>query len=610
MKRTLTILTILLLTAMTAWASPAYREPITITQPDGTHLTVWMHGDELHHWLETADGTLVVNTQQGCFVAALDGQGQLRATATLAHEPVLRSTAERQLVARQTEPLRTRFHERGLEAAAANSRRAQISETAHYVPHTGSPRILVILTAYSDKDFIVPDPVKTFDQYLNGETLTNLGNKEDKNAYSVRKYFDICSGGRFTPQFDVVGPVTLPNTLEFYGGTSDTPNDEKFSTLGTDALNLVKDQVDLKLYDNDGDGAVELVYVIHAGYGQNTSGIANTMWAKVSYANLNIDGTTVSRLGCNSELFRPKETEKTDINGIGTFCHEFSHAMGMPDLYPTSTPPRTVNNQAMEFWSVMDYGLYRKNGYDPTPYNAWEREAMGWQQAEVLSETTRGITMKTFFDGGQSYKIVNSNYAEEAFYIENIQKKGANANAYGHGMMVYHIDYAYSTVNMSDYPNNTKGHPRVTVVPADGLFISSYLLKTNVYGGSYEAAEYLASLAGDPFPGTSGTTEVSDHLSVPNYMYYNGTGATGVALKNITEDTEAGTVTFDFVTIAKGDINADEHIDAADVVAITDIITGKDAQSNTTRADVNGDSKVDISDVVNAIGLTGREPSQ
>jgi len=198
-------------------------------------------------------------------------------------------------------------------------------------------------------------------------------------------------------------------------------------------------------------------------------------------------------------------------------------------------------------------------------------------------------------------KIVNSAKEEEAFYIENIQERDENARAMGHGMLVYHVDYASSTVNMSDYPNNAAGHPRVTVVPADGLIISGYqTLRSNGtsqgYGGTYTQAEYRASLAGDPFPGTGNTTLLSDQQPQPGFKYYNGTSITGIALKNIAEDSETGAVSFDFVTIDKGDVNADEHVNTADIVATTAIILGRDS-GNARRADINGDGKVDVSDV-------------
>ncbi len=603
MKKMIAIL-VMLTATIAVKAAPALSGAMTLQQPDGTTVTVWLYGDEHHHWMQTADGTMVVSTQTGCYVADIDTEGRMTVSNMLAHEPQLRTIAERQLSDRQR-TRQVRFHEAATQEAA---RRAQISPTGGYVPHTGSPRILVILAAYKDRDFILPDPVKSFEQYFNGDTQEEFGNHESLNAYSVKRYFDISSGGLFTPQFDIVGPVMLPDSMKYYGGSSASANDEKMGDLAKDAINLVKDQVDFKRYDNDGDGRAELVYVLHAGYGQNTGGSVETMWAKMSTQNIKInDEVTVTRVGCDSELFRPLEQYADFINGIGVFCHEFSHALGMPDLYPTTSSARSVNNQTMEFWSIMDYGIYRRNGFDPTLYNAWEQEVMGWKTIEELTETQSGITLTPILDGGKAYKFGNGANKEEWFILENIQQKGYNTRAYGHGMLVYHIDYPRSDVNMTDNPNNTKGHPRVTVVPADSLLISGYQMKGQSYGGNYSQQEYLSSLAGDPFPGSSNTTQLTDGQLLPGYLFYNGTETTGYSLKNIREDVEAGTVTFNFIVKSKplkGDANSDGTVDVADVVAIVNKILELPTDDfNEMAADVNGDGTIDVGDVVSLVNI-------
>ena len=151
-------------------------------------------------------------------------------------------------------------------------------------------------------------------------------------------------------------------------------------------------------------------------------------------------------------------------------------------------------------------------------------------------------------------------------------------------MLVYHIDYASNTVNMGDYPNNTAGHPRVTVVPADGLLISGYQTlrsdgSSQGYGGTHTQAEYSASLAGDPFPGTGGITSLNADQQIPSFYYYykddNGKDATeqtGVALTNITENTETGAVTFDYIVEQLGDLNRDGKVDTADITTLVDLI--------------------------------------
>lgn len=544
MKRQFFSLFLILMAATAMWAAPALRGPFTVTQADGTLLTVEQFGDEFFHWTETADGTLVIPTRQGYFVAVIDNKGELTASDVLAHEAQLRSSKERQLVNQQA-TRRVLFHQQG-QRVRAERRAMSISVSNKYLPHAGSPRILTILAAYQDVDFIVNEPKLAFDQYLNGDEIVDFGNNNTLQLCSVRQYFNTCSNGLFTPQFDVVGPVKLPQDMAYYGGTSATGSDDKFYQLCMNAYQAVKDSVaDWSLYDNDKDGNVELVCIIFAGYGQNQGGENNTIWAKASRPNIAIDNDMrISFFNCCSELFNPAKTATYDysqyINGTGTFIHEMSHCMGLPDLYQTTGD--YANNQGMESWSIMDYGLYNRNGFAPAPYNAWEREVMGWSLMEPISAPTQVNLLKPWEDGGTAYKIVNSSDDNEYIVLENIQKQGLNKYAKGHGLLVYHVAYPYSEINMTDRPNNTVGHPAVAVVPASGLFINIGLARDNK---PHTRAQWAASMASSPFPGDSAVTELTLQQELPNYVFYSG-DPLNVELHNITES-EDGSVSFDFV---------------------------------------------------------------
>ena len=505
-----------------------------VAQPDGSWITVEQFGDEHHHWTATSDGMLVVNTGCGYYVAQIDGDGTLSASTLLAHEPTQRSEAEQRMAEQQKERLPLFGQQRSQRAMG-------ISESGKYLPHTGSPRVLVILAAYQDVSFTVNEPLQAFDQYLNGEQLIDLGNHNQLNYSSVRQYFNTSSHGAFTPQFDVVGPVTLPHEMEYYG------KNENISAMSKDAIELVKEQVNLQLYDNDDDGRAELVYIIFAGYGENQGGAKNAMWAKTSVQNLKVtDQLTVTRFCCCSELFHPNENYKDFINGIGVFCHEFSHGMGLPDIYATSSSGY-VNNQTMECWDVMDQGIYNYNGFAPALYLAWEQEVMGWLDIKPLVYSEESVSLYPLEDGGNAYKLQNPDDENEFIVLENIQQRGANYKAYGHGLLVYHVAYPNPVVNMGDSPNNKAGHPAVAVIPADGLLISTFQRENYNYGGSYTTKEYRESFAGDPFPGTTNNWMLSDQMTRPNYQFYTGDGTTGFTLSSITEYTADGLVVFDFI---------------------------------------------------------------
>ena len=415
-----------------------------------------------------------------------------------------------------------------------------------YLQHTGSPRILTILAAFQDVGFTVKDPVKAFDQYLNGNKQEDLGNMNHMNVASVRQYFNTCSYGNFTPQFDVVGPLTLPQNMAYYGGKNNTGSDDRFSDFCRDALELAKDIVsDWSTYDNDKDDRIELVCVIFAGYGQNQGGADSTIWAKASYQNIKVNDTQrISRFNCSPELFHPQYPDY--INGTGVFIHEFSHCMGLPDLYAT-TSTAYVNNQGMETFSIMDYGLYNRNGFAPCPYNAWEQEVMGWTKIEELKPTADSqqqvSDLLPLIEGGKAYKLVNADNDRDYIVMENIQKRGLNTYSAAHGLLVYHVDYPYNTVNMTDAPNNNPGHPGVAVVPAGGTLISSYLRGK---GKKYTNEEWKESLSSSVFPGPENVTALTSQMQLPNYCFWNSSKAkeTNYMLNSISENEGTGTVSF------------------------------------------------------------------
>ena len=540
MKRYLILAICCWLSAVGVEVAPALRGPFTVKQADGTLLTIEQFGDEWHHWTATTDGALVMSTAKGYYIAQIDEQGQLSATDVLAHEPAQRDSRE-QTVVRQQAARRALFHEQGMKIAL--SHRAAAIGNGKYLQHSGTRRVLTILAAFQDVDFTVNDPVRAFNQYLNGEEQEDLGNHNQMNVASVRKYFETSSHDQFSPQFDVVGPVTLPQKMAYYGGKDKSGRDDKFSDFCTDAMNEARDLVsDWSVYDNDKDGYIELVCVIFAGYGQNQAGADSTIWAKASSLNLKLnDELRITRFNCCSELFHPQYSDY--INGTGVFIHEFSHCLGLPDLYATKSDAY-VNNQGMETWSIMDYGLYVRNGFAPVTYNAWEQETMEWTELEDVSslmedEKCEIDNLLPLVEGGKAYKLMNSDNNREYIVMENVQKRGFNRYAYGHGLLVYHVDYPYESVNMNDAPNNNPGHPSVAVVPAGGLLVSSYLR-----GKSYTTNEWMGSIAASSFPGSKEIVSLSDQMQLPNYCFYNGDTKkpVGFMLSDIVEDSESGRI--------------------------------------------------------------------
>ena len=550
--RRLILSIICLATAVCTYAVKAWPYPVEVRQSDGTTLTIVLHGDEDFSYYTTLDGVLLVQQDNNYYVAEVSHEGELNATPQLAHNADLRNEAERQLAIRQNRDI---FLQASLvEASRRKLRREPINTTSTMFPHTNNPKAVVILAEFKDTTFTIENPRRSFDDYLNSpQRLVDYGRGETANTCSVAKYFDYVSFGQFRPQFDVYGPVKLPSALKTYGGNKEGGDGERMDLLLQDACALMDDSLDFSQYDGNGDGYVDLVVVIYAGYSQSMTGnSAECIWPKSGTLNGGkYDGKDVYRYAVNAELngfpgcwsVAPFKR----INGTGTFCHEFCHTMGLPDFYPTQASSK-VDNQAMEYWSLMDSGNYLSNGYAPVALNAWEREAFGWMEIPTLKESA-DLDIKALDSGGTAYRIANDNDEShrEYFIIENIQKVGINHAQKGKGLLVYHVDYDPTLFSLSSNSvNNLKGHPRMTVVPADGLLFAQYNIGKTIDGKTIKNADFYEQLAGDPFPGTAGVTELNDTTGTVNFQVYKGEKL-NKALSGITES-EDGVISLHFIS--------------------------------------------------------------
>ena len=620
MRRAFFLLLMVGWSTLSAFGVKAYPFPVDVVQGDGTLLTLVFHGDEDFHYYTTTDGVLVVRDGDGYYVGATDADGQLKATTQLAHNAGLRSPGELLLAQAQD---RKRFVDAGLLAAERRkARREPIATMGTLFPHEGTPKAVVILAEFSDVKFTIPDTRQVFDEYFNAPgALPNHANGESANRSSVTKYFSDVSYGRFAPQFDVYGPVSLPDSLKVYGGTNSTGDDEDMTSLLKNSCKLLNDEIDFSQYDGNGDGFVDLVIVVYAGYSQSYAGNDySCIWPKSGTRSAGTyDGKKVSRYAVNAELngFPGcwSSAPYKRINGIGTLCHEFCHTMGMPDFYPTGKQGAKVkgNNQAMEFWSLMDSGNYLINSYAPCALNAWEREAFGWMEIPTLDEEGE-IEIRSIDDGGTAYRIYNDNDAtgREYYIIENIQNIGHNLMQKGHGLMVYHVDYDPQIFQLGDNTvNNVKGHPRMTVVPADGLLFAQYNVGKTIDGAVVTSSTFYEQLAGDPFPGSKGVTALNDTTGHVNFKVFKGEQL-NKALDGISE--QDGVVSLEYVDdfaawleeqeFPKGDVNHDMVVDVADAMIAVNIVL-KDPKGFYCHkhADFNADKIVDVADVMGIVDI-------
>lgn len=571
MKKILLSIAVAIMAIMPTYASKANSEPFTVKQSDGTSLTVVLRGDEHFSWFATTDGVVLSRQGSEFYVAEVKADGDIISTGLLAHNAGRRSAAELSAVKAQTAD--------NFQRAAAVRRARSLAPSrvsTRYLGHTGSPTVLVILAEFADNSFSLTDPKASFEQYFSGSEQQDLGHGEGRNHGSVKSYFTDMSRGKYSPNFKVVGPVKLSKPMEYYGqnSTSGGTKDINYNEFVKESCQLASALTDFSApeLDSNGDGDIDLVAVVFAGFGENNNASSNTIWAKTvirdfgSYAGKNVRlSMAISELNANEKQLGGSNSFATpQINGVGVFCHEMTHALGFPDLYPTSGAALTTDNQGMEYWSLMDAGENLDYGYSPTAYTAVERAIMGWDNMAAVTDGT-AYTLKTFADGGTAYRYDKptalGGKAVDYMAFENLQNVGWNKKLPSHGLIVYRVALNSTSLSFASPLNNTAGDPGITIVPADGLLLNSNNRKS--------AAQYRNEMKGDLFPGPDNVTSLTAANNLPNFSWRKAPVDNACGLLDISEDVAAGEVSFRFVTdVATDGISAPEVAPASGSSAI------------------------------------------
>lgn len=493
----------LLCASIIASAVPARKGRIVKTQPDGTEIVVTVHGNERSHYVLSEDGLLLLPDESGTYCYAIENSDKAIVPSTVAARSVAdRSIAERTM-AEQLRPAAQTMISRHLQAqparlaprhnvASTESRaNSSVATPAKFpnsnFPTVGTVRSLVILVNYTDVKFNLSDPHDYYDRQWNEQ-----GFKDDKATGSVRDYFVDQSLGKFRPQFDVYGPVELPHNQAYYGRNVGGV-DEKAHEMIIHAFQLLDDEVDFSVYDTDKDGQIDNVYVIYAGEPESSTGGANSVWPHsftiddtgMQYKQI-YDGVKVNPYACSAEM-----GDRKTRAGIGTPCHEFSHVLGLPDLYDTVD---AYNPETPSYWSVLDQACYNNNERTPLGYGIFERYALGWVTPQII-DGPENVTLEHVATGDGA--IIPTLSPDEYFILENRQMKGWDAYAPATGMLVWHIHYAprvwtYNTVN------NDRAHQRVDLIEADCSVGTVY--KPDPQGDTFPGSTKKTSLTGSTQP--------------------------------------------------------------------------------------------------------------
>ena len=431
MKKLL-LIALLTLACISLQAVPAKKGKITL-QRGGKTIVVENHGDEYHSFLTDASGKVLERVDS----------------------PMLERVERTRSLRSQAQP-----------------RKAAL----------GSPRIPVILASFDKTPFSVTSPVEKFSALLN-----ERGYSDNGATGSVLDYYSDNSGGRFTPVFEVYGPVQVSGTTADYGHSK---GNLAYKVI-YEACTKLDSEVDFSRFDSDGDGQVDMILLYYAGRNAAETADYNTIWPHQAFmekspdaqiANNSFDGVHLNRYFCTSEL---KGTEGTVLCGIGTTCHEFAHSLGVPDFYDTDNEGSGGYNLATAWFSIMSGGSYNNDGNTPPYFNAIERGILGWMDSpEELADGT--YTLKSISENC-AYKSL-SNIPGEYFIYECRDQRGWDEYI-AKGLIVYHVDQSdrlvYNRMTAKEMwdkwisynnINAVGGHPCLDIVrSAEGQWIDAFV---------------------------------------------------------------------------------------------------------------------------------------
>lgn len=396
------------------------------------------------------------------------------------------------------------------------------------VPCEGTLRVPVILVNFADREFIQgKDPHGVVDDMLNGDNFTY-----ENATGSARKYFQTISDGQFNPQFDVYGPVTVSKAAVEYV-TPTEPDTYIDPVTGKEvnvypASRMVEEAVklagieDLSVYDLDKNGEVDFVYLFYAGKGATTGGNQlTTIWPHAFTltagigAPVKIGDYSFNRYCCSAELGRNNR-----LSGIGTFVHEFSHVLGLPDLYDTANNGSVNAAFSPGPFSCMDAGNYNNEEHTPPYYSTYEQYALEWMKPVTLAGAA-DITMLPMGAKKFGYKVNTVDNEQEYFLLENRDTQGYDAYLPVGGLLVWHIDFDLS-IWKANKPNNLDSHPRIDLIEADD-------------------DKFNSTRSGDLFPGAADVCEFVSNVT-PAFVDWKNR-STGYGLTGITRNFD-GTISF------------------------------------------------------------------
>lgn len=372
---------------------------------------------------------------------------------------------------------------------------------------------LLILVNFADVSFQTSNTTAEMDSMLNGHNYSY-----GRSIGSARQYFHDQSSGRYDPHFDVVGPITLPQNMAYYGANADdTDIDLLLGDMVLHACSIAAtlNGVNLNDYDHDEDGVLDFVFIIYAGYGEADSHNDNSIWPAswdmesavyYGYTSLPTEAApSAYSFGgkvIGSFAYASERRYDGQRNGIGTFCHEFCHVLGLPDYYDTLYGSNYKQYKTPGSWSLMDSGAYNCNGEVPPSLSPHDKWILGWDEPERLYQAGSYTLDSSSYYLAASRKVASPYTPALVYYFENRQQTGWDKGVPGHGLLIWKVKYnsQYWLYNEPNASASADGSPE-----ANTRGLVSYTIQSATGNSSG------IDSAADPFPGSLNVTSVTLH---------------------------------------------------------------------------------------------------
>lgn len=403
---------------MPAYSVPAYPKPVKYTQPDGTTVVYRIMGDEYNHWLESTGGYVLKKSDKGylCYATKND-KGTIVAGTTYTGDDK-QAPAKARLLKRSD---MIKANDVALNTTGPK-KALQINGT---FPLTGKRKLLMLLVNFADtKPLFDADK---FRDLMNAENYNGTG--------SFRDYYLETSYGQLDIETTVVGWLQLPRQKSLY-------NTEDMTDLIRDALALVDPSIDIHQFDNDGDGELDGLSIIHQGMGQEVSGSTSDIWSHSGELLDQMYGDVrVKKYTIQPEILISSPDYGTQMTTVGVLCHEFGHNLGAPDYYDTDYETSGYFD-GTGVWDLMADGIwneYKLPGDTPSSLNMWQKMQFGWATPKYLDASTTITDMPAATDEPVGY-VVKTQREGDYFVLENRQIQKFDKKLPGHGLIVYHVD--------------------------------------------------------------------------------------------------------------------------------------------------------------------------